>query len=81
MWNSGARLPAPALCRLRPRQDLGVQLQAPRVLLRQWVLVTPVLQVVYRMIPRHLPVQTGFKADEADSDAVRLIQRFGLRPT
>jgi len=37
----------------------------------------PVLQVVHRVITRHLLDQTGFKAFEADSGAVTLIQRFG----
>jgi len=36
-----------------------------------------VLQVVHRVITRHLLDQTGFKADDADSGAVTLIQRFG----
>jgi hypothetical protein len=65
----------------------------PRVPVRQWVLslpiplrlllaaqpvlVTPVLQVVHRVITRHLLDQTGLKAFEADSGAVTLIQRFG----
>ena len=65
----------------------------PRVPVRQWVLslpiplrlllaaqpvlVTPVLQVVHRVITRHLLDQTGFKAGQADSGAVTLIQRFG----
>ena len=65
----------------------------PRVPVRQWVLalpiplrlllaaqpklVTPVLQVVHRVITRHLLGQAGLKADEADSGAVTLIQRFG----
>ena len=40
-------------------------------------LVTPVLQVVHRAITRFLLVQAGLKADEADSGAVTLIQRFG----
>ena len=43
-------------------------------------LVTPVLQVVHRVITRHLLGQAGGKvegADEADSGAVTLIQRFG----
>ena len=40
-------------------------------------LVTPVLQVVYRVITCHLLGQAGLKADEADSGAVTLIQRFG----
>ncbi len=65
----------------------------PRVPVRQWVLslpiplrlllaaqpvlVTPVLQVVHRVITRHLLDRTGLKADDADSGAVTLIQRFG----
>jgi len=40
-------------------------------------LVTPVLQVVHRLITRHLLGQAGLEADEADSGAVTLIQRFG----
>ena len=62
----------------------------PHVPVRQWVLalpiplrlllaaqpklVTPVLQVVHRVITRHLLGQAGLKADEADSGAVTLIQ-------
>ena len=65
----------------------------PHVLVRQWVLslpiplrlllaaqpklVTPGLQVVQRVITRHLLDQVGLKAEEADSGAVTLIQRFG----
>ena len=65
----------------------------PHVPVRQWVLalpiplrlllaaqpklVTPVLQVVHRVITRHLLGQAGLKADAADSGAVTLIQRFG----
>ena len=65
----------------------------PHVPVRQWVLslpiplrlllaaqpklVTPVLQVVHRVITRHLLGQAGLKPDEADSGAVTLIQRFG----
>jgi len=40
-------------------------------------LVTPVLQVVHRVITRHLLGQAGLKAAEADSGAVTLIQRYG----
>ena len=40
-------------------------------------LVTPVLQVVLRVITRHLLDQTGLKAEQADSGAITLIQRFG----
>jgi hypothetical protein len=36
-----------------------------------------VLQVVHRVITRFLLDQAGLKADEADSGAVTLIQRFG----
>ena len=39
-------------------------------------LVTPVLQVVHRVITRHLLGQAGLKPDEADCGAVTLIQRF-----
>ena len=39
--------------------------------------MTHVLQVVHRVITRHLLGQAGLKADEADSGAVTLIQRFG----
>jgi hypothetical protein len=39
-------------------------------------LVTPVLQVVHRVITRHLLGQAGCKVDETDSGAVMLIQRF-----
>jgi len=47
------------------------------LLAAQPVLVTPLLQVVHRVITRHLLDQTGLKADQADSGAVTLIQRFG----
>ena len=48
-------------------------------------LVTPVLQVVHRVITRHLLGQAGLKGDEADSGAVTLIQpnfhdRVGRQP-
>ena len=65
----------------------------PHVPVRQWVLalpiplrlllasqpklVTPVLQVVHRVITRFLLAQAGLKAEQADSGAVTLIQRFG----
>ena len=39
--------------------------------------MTLVLQVVHRVITRHLLGQAGLKPDEADSGAVTLIQRFG----
>ena len=39
--------------------------------------MTPVLQVVHRVITRFLLDQAGLKAEQADSGAVTLIQRFG----
>ncbi|MEO6623376.1 MAG: transposase [Burkholderiaceae bacterium] len=47
------------------------------LLAAQPVLVTPVLQLVHRVITRHLLEQTGLRADEAPSGAVTLMQRFG----
>ena len=65
----------------------------PRVPVRQWVLsfpiplrilfaahpqlLTPVLQVIHRVITRFLIKQAGLKHGEADTGAVTLIQRFG----
>jgi hypothetical protein len=65
----------------------------PHVPVRQWVLslpiplrvllaarpelVTPVLQVVQRLVTRHLLDAAGLKADEGQGGAVTLIQRFG----
>ena len=65
----------------------------PHVPVRQWVLslpiplrvllaaqpelVTPVLQVVQRVVTRHLLDGAGLKADEGHGGAVTLIQRFG----
>ena len=65
----------------------------PHVPVRQWVLslpiplrlllaaqpelVTPVLQVVQRVLTRHLLDGAQLKADEGHSGAVTLIQRFG----
>jgi hypothetical protein len=40
-------------------------------------LVTPVLQVVQRVLTRHLPDNAGLEADEGHGGAVTLIQRFG----
>jgi hypothetical protein len=40
-------------------------------------LVTPVLQVVQRVVTHHLLGQAGLKADEGYGGAVTLIQRFG----
>lgn len=65
----------------------------PHVPVRQWVLslpiplclllgaqaelVTPALQVVQRVVTRHLLGQAGLKADEGHGGAVTPIQRFG----
>jgi len=40
-------------------------------------LLTPVLQVVQRVLTRFLLGEAGLEADEADSGAVTLLQRFG----
>ena len=40
-------------------------------------LVTPVLQVVHRVITRFLLDQAGLRAEQAEGGAVTLIQRFG----
>jgi len=49
-----------------------------RVLLAaQPELVTPVLQVVQRVVARHLLDSVQLKADEGHGSAVTLIQRFG----
>ena len=65
----------------------------PNVPVRQWVLslpiplrvllaaqpelVTPVLQVVQRVVTRHLLGADGLKAEEGHGGAVTLIQRIG----
>ena len=65
----------------------------PQVPVRQWVLslpiplrlllaaqpelMTPVLQVVQRVLSRHLLEQASLKAGEGDCGSVTLIQRFG----
>ena len=65
----------------------------PHVPVRQWVLslpiplrlllaaqpelVTPVLQVVQRVVARHLLDGVGLKGEEGHGGAVTLIQRFG----
>ncbi|SER45158.1 MULTISPECIES: transposase [Pseudomonas] len=50
----------------------------PRVLLAaQPELVTPVLQVVQRVLTRHLLDAAGLEADEGDGGAVTLIQCIG----
>ena len=59
------------VCQLRPPIPRRVLLAA------QPELVTPVLQVVQRLVERHLLDHTGLKSDEGQSGAVTLIQRFG----
>ena len=74
----------------RMAQTTAHLVELPHVPVRQWVLslpiplrlllaaqpklVTPVLQVVHRVITRYLLGQAGLKAAEADSGAVTLIQ-------
>jgi hypothetical protein len=58
---------------------MGVVAADPAALLLavQPELVTPVLQVVQRVVTRHLLDRAGLKADEGHGGAVTLIQRFG----
>jgi Putative transposase len=65
----------------------------PRVPVHQWVLsfpiplriffavhpelLSPVLQVIHRVIASFLTKQAGLKQSQADTGAVTLIQRFG----
>ncbi|MBK8763787.1 MAG: transposase [Burkholderiaceae bacterium] len=56
---------------------LSLRIPLRLLLAAQPKLVTPVFQVVHRVITRHLLGQAGLKAGEADSGAVTLIQRFG----
>ena len=51
-----------------------LRLPIPLRLLLTAQLVTPALQVVHRVVPRHLLDQAGLKAGEADGGAVTLIQ-------
>ena len=62
-----------------PVRQWALSLPTPLRLLRtaQPKLLTPVLQVVHRVITRHLLGVAGLKGDEADSGAVTLIQRIG----
>ena len=78
MAQSAAHLVEHVIPRVPVRQwVLSLPIPLPLLSAVQPVLVTPVLQVVRREITRHLPDQTGFKAFEADSGEVTLIQRFG----
>ena len=54
---------------------LPIQLRL--LLAAQPKLVTPVLQVVHRVITRFLLDQAGLRAEQAEGGAVTLIQRFG----
>jgi hypothetical protein len=78
----GSALGGPCLPHVPVRQWVRVcQLRLPiprRVLLvAQPELVTPVLQVVQRVVERHLLGHTEIKSDEGQGGAVTLIQRFG----
>ena len=44
-------------------------------------LVTPVLQGLHRVITTHLLDQSELKFNEADTDAITLLQRFGSAAT
>jgi hypothetical protein len=71
-WCSSTRRPSS----LRP-STLSLPIPLLLLLAAQPKLVTPVLQVVHRVITRHLLGQAGLKPDESDSGAVTLTQRFG----
>ena len=62
-----------------PARQWALSLPIPLHLLlaAQPYLMTSVLQVVHRVIARHLLGQAGLKPDAADSGAVTLIRRFG----
>ena len=82
MSQTAAHLVARVIPHVPVRQWVRVcQLRLPiplRVLLAaQPELVTPVLQVVQRVVERHLLGHTGLKSDEGQGGAVTLIQRFG----
>jgi len=59
------------VCQLRLPIPLRLLLAA------QPLLVTPVFQLVHRVITRFLPDQARLKAEQVDGGAVTLIQRFG----
>ena len=62
---------------MRRQWVLALPIPLRLLLAAQPMLVTPVLQVVHRAITRFLLDQAGLKAEQADSGAVTLIQRFG----
>lgn len=91
MRHLGPRFSATALCREAAAHLVDHVI--PPVPVRQWVLsfpiplrivfaahpelLAPVLAVIHRVIARFLIKQAGFKAGEAHTGAVSLIQRFG----
>ncbi len=78
MSQTAAHLVDHVIPRVPVRQRvLSLPIPLRLLLAAQPQLVTPVLQVVHRVITRHLLGQAGLKAEEADSGAVTLIQRFG----
>jgi hypothetical protein len=82
MSQTAAHLVARVIPHVPVRQWVRVcQLRLPiplRVLLAaQPELVTPVQQVVQRVVERHLLDHTGLKSDEGQGGAVMLNQRFG----
>jgi hypothetical protein len=58
---------------------VSLSLPIPRRLLPalQPTLLSPILQVVHRALPRFLIERAGLKPSEADNGAVTLLQRFG----
>ncbi len=56
--------------------DLSLPIPLRLLLAAQPELITPVLQVVQRVLSRYLLGQAGLKAGEGDCGSVTLIQRF-----
>ena len=81
MAQSAAHLVDHVIAQLPVRQwVLALPIPLHLLLAAQPKLLTPMLQVVHSVITRHLLGQAGLKAEEAeeaDSGAVTLIQRFG----
>ena len=76
MAKTAAHLVDHVIPRVPVRQRvLSLPIPLRLLLAAQPKLVTPVLQVVHRVITRHLLGQAGLKAEQADSGAVTLIQR------
>jgi hypothetical protein len=78
MSQTAAHLVDPVIRHVPVRQwVLSLPIPLRELLAAQPELVTPVLQVVQRVIARHLLDAAGLRADEGQGGAVTLIQCFG----